>query len=183
LHPPARRPGRARDQGRDADVFVENYRPDVKHRLGIGPDELRAVNPRLVYASISGFGQDGPAAQWPGFDSIAQGMGGLMSVTGQPGAGPMRVGIPIADLCAGHFCAMGILSALLEREATGEGQWVQTSLLEAQVAMLDYGAALDRLRAAQAMARQPGADHFEASIIDTRARQVELLVREQALER
>jgi len=129
------------DLVRQADVFVENFRPDVKHRLGIGPDELRAVNPRLVYASISGFGQDGPAAQWPGFDSIAQGMGGLMSITGQPGAGPMRVGIPIADLCAGHFCALGILSALLEREATGEGQWVQTSLLEAQVAMLDFQAA------------------------------------------
>jgi crotonobetainyl-CoA:carnitine CoA-transferase CaiB-like acyl-CoA transferase len=126
---------------RRADVFIENYRPDVKHRLGIGPDDLRAVNPRLVYASISGFGQDGPAAGWPGFDSIAQGMGGLMSVTGQPGAGPMRVGIPIADLCAGHFCSQAILAALLEREATGQGQWVQTSLLEAQVAMLDFQAA------------------------------------------
>jgi crotonobetainyl-CoA:carnitine CoA-transferase CaiB-like acyl-CoA transferase len=129
------------DLVRQADVFVENYRPDVKHRLGIGPDELLVVNPRLVYASISGFGQDGPAAGWPGFDSIAQGMGGLMSVTGQPGGGPMRVGIPIADLCAGHFCALGILSALLERESTGQGQWVQTSLLEAQVAMLDFQAA------------------------------------------
>lgn len=126
---------------RTADVFIENYRPDVKHRLGIGPDQLRAINPRLVYASISGFGQDGPAAGWPGFDSIAQGMGGLMSVTGRPGDGPMRVGIPIADLCAGHFCALGILSALLEREATGEGQWVQTSLLESQIAMLDFQAA------------------------------------------
>ena len=126
---------------RRADVFIENYRPDVKDRLGIGPDALRAVNPRLVYASISGFGQDGPAAGWPGFDSIAQGMGGLMSVTGQPGAGPMRVGIPIADLCAGHFCAQAIMAALLEREATGQGQWVQTSLLEAQVAMLDFQAA------------------------------------------
>ncbi len=124
-----------------ADVFVENYRPDVKHRLGIGPEALRAVNPRLVYASISGFGQDGPYAGWPGFDSIAQGMGGLMSVTGEPGRGPMRVGIPIADLCAGHFCAQGILAALLEREATGEGQWVQTSLLESQIAMLDFQAA------------------------------------------
>lgn len=124
-----------------ADVFVENYRPDVKHRLGIGPDALRAHNPRLVYASISGFGQDGPAAGWPGFDSIAQGMGGLMSVTGRAGDGPMRVGIPIADLCAGHFCAMAVMTALLEREATGQGQWVQTSLLEAQVAMLDFQAA------------------------------------------
>jgi len=113
----------------------------VKHRLGIGPDALRAINPRLVYASISGFGQDGPYAGWPGFDSIAQGMGGLMSVTGNPGDGPMRVGIPLADLCAGHFCAMGILTALLEREASGEGQWVQTSLLESQIAMLDFQAA------------------------------------------
>jgi crotonobetainyl-CoA:carnitine CoA-transferase CaiB-like acyl-CoA transferase len=126
---------------RQADVFIENYRPDVKHRLKIAPDDLRAVNPRLVYASISGFGQDGPAAGWPGFDSIAQGMGGLMSVTGRPGEGPLRAGIPIADLCAGHFCAQAILAALLEREATGEGQWVQTSLLEAQVAMLDFQAA------------------------------------------
>jgi len=124
-----------------ADVFVENYRPDVKYRLGIGPDALRAVNPRLVYASISGFGQDGPYANWPGFDSIAQGMGGLMSVTGKPEDGPMRVGIPIADLCAGHFCAQAIMAALLERDATGEGQWVQTSLLEAQIAMLDFQAA------------------------------------------
>lgn len=125
---------------RKADVFIENYRPDVKDRLGIGPQPLRAVNPRLVYASISGFGQDGPYAKWPGFDSIAQGMGGLMSITGKPGDGPMRVGIPIADLCAGHFCAQGVLAALLEREATGEGQWVQTSLLESQIAMLDFQA-------------------------------------------
>ncbi|MPW19566.1 CoA transferase [Paraburkholderia sp. CNPSo 3157] len=129
------------DLVRRADVFIENFRPDVKDRLGIGPDTLRAINPRLVYASISGFGQDGPYANWPGFDSIAQGMGGLMSVTGKPGEGPMRVGIPIADLCAGHFCAMSILTALLEREASGEGQWVQTSLLEAQIAMLDFQAA------------------------------------------
>jgi crotonobetainyl-CoA:carnitine CoA-transferase CaiB-like acyl-CoA transferase len=124
-----------------ADVFIENYRPDVKYRLGIGPDELRAINPRLVYASISGFGQDGPYANWPGFDSIAQGMGGLMSVTGTPEEGPMRVGIPLADLCAGHFCAMGILTALLERDVSGEGQWVKTSLLESQIAMLDFQAA------------------------------------------
>ena len=124
-----------------ADVFIENYRPDVKYRLDIGPERLRAVNPRLVYASISGFGQDGPYANWPGFDSIAQGMGGLMSVTGKPEDGPLRVGIPIADLCAGHFCAQAIMAALLERDATGEGQWVQTSLLEAQIAMLDFQAA------------------------------------------
>lgn len=124
-----------------ADVFIENYRPDVKYRLGIGPDALRAINPRLVYASISGFGQDGPYANWPGFDSIAQGMGGLMSVTGKPGEGPMRVGIPLADLCSGHFCAQAIMAALLEREVSGEGQWVQTSLLESQIAMLDFQAA------------------------------------------
>ena len=124
-----------------ADVFIENYRPDVKYRLGIGPDELRAINPRLVYASISGFGQDGPYANWPGFDSIAQAMGGLMSLTGRPEDGPMRVGIPIADLCSGHFCAQAIMAALLEREVSGEGQWVQTSLLESQIAMLDFQAA------------------------------------------
>lgn len=124
-----------------ADVFIENFRPDVKDRLGIGHEALRVINPRLVYASISGFGQDGPYANYPGFDSIAQGMGGLMSVTGKPGEGPMRVGIPIADLCAGHFCAQAIMTALLEREASGEGQWVHTSLLEAQIAMLDFQAA------------------------------------------
>ncbi|MEY2683751.1 MAG: hypothetical protein RJA09_895 [Pseudomonadota bacterium] len=124
-----------------ADVFIENYRPDVKYRLGIGPEDLHRLNPRLVYASISGFGQDGPYANWPGFDSIAQGMGGLMSVTGQPGEGPMRVGIPIADLCSGHFCAQAIMAALLEREVSGQGDWVQTSLLESQIAMLDFQAA------------------------------------------
>ncbi|MDR3469411.1 MAG: CoA transferase [Xanthobacteraceae bacterium] len=124
-----------------ADVVIENYRPDVKERLGIGYPALRGVNPRLVYASISGFGQDGPYCQRPGFDQIAQGMGGLMSITGAPGGGPMRVGIPVADLTAGLFCAMGILTALLEREQSGEGQWVQTSLLQAQIFMLDFQAA------------------------------------------
>ena len=124
-----------------ADVVVENFRPDVKERLGIDYAALKAVNPRLVYASISGFGQDGPYSARPGFDQIAQGMGGLMSVTGLPGQGPVRVGIPIADLSAGLFCAMGIMVALLEREVSGEGQWVQTSLLQAQVFMLDFQAA------------------------------------------
>ena len=124
-----------------ADVLVENYRPDVKRRLGIDYDRLRAINPRLVYASISGFGQEGPYADRPGLDQIAQGMGGLMSITGFAGQGPVRVGIAIADLTAGVFCAMGILLALLEREESGEGQWVQTSLLAAQVAMLDFQAA------------------------------------------
>ena len=140
-----------------ADVVVENYRPDVKHRLGIDYERMSAINPRLVYASISGFGQDGPYRDRPGFDQIAQGMGGLMSVTGEPGRGPMRVGIPVADLSAGIFCAQGILLALLERERSGRGQWVQTSLLQAQVFMLDFQAArwlIDREVPAQA-----GNDH------------------------
>jgi crotonobetainyl-CoA:carnitine CoA-transferase CaiB-like acyl-CoA transferase len=124
-----------------ADVVVENYRPDVKQRLGVDYDTLRKINPRLVYGSISGFGQDGPYRDRPGFDQIAQGMGGLMSITGLPGQGPVRVGIPVADLCAGLFCAIGILTALLEREQSGEGQWVQTSLLQAQIFMLDFQAA------------------------------------------
>ena len=123
-----------------ADVVVENFRPDVKHRLGIDYEALSAVNPRIVYASISGFGQDGPYAERPGFDQIAQGMGGLMSITGLPGQGPVRVGIPIADLCAGLFAAQGIMVALLEREVSGKGQWVQTSLLQAQIFMLDFQA-------------------------------------------
>ncbi|MFM8667041.1 MAG: CaiB/BaiF CoA transferase family protein [Betaproteobacteria bacterium] len=121
-----------------ADVVVENFRPDVKHRLGIDYDSLSVSNPRLVYASISGFGQTGPLAQRPGFDQIAQGMGGLMSVTGLPGQGPVRVGIPIADLCAGIFAAQGILVALLEREHSGRGQFVHTSLLESMVYMMDF---------------------------------------------
>ncbi len=121
-----------------ADVLVENYRPDVKHRLKIDYETLSAINPRLIYGSISGFGQTGPYAGRPGFDQIAQGMGGLMSITGVPGQGPMRVGIPIADLTAGIFCSYGILVALLEREVSGKGQWVQTSLLEAQIFMLDF---------------------------------------------
>ncbi len=123
-----------------ADVIVENYRPDVKHRLGIDYDTIKAFNRGIVYASISGFGQDGPLSKRPGFDQIAQGMGGLMSITGAPEKGPMRVGIPIADLTAGGFAAQGVLLALLGREKTGEGQWVQTSLLQAQIAMLDFQA-------------------------------------------
>jgi crotonobetainyl-CoA:carnitine CoA-transferase CaiB-like acyl-CoA transferase len=124
-----------------ADVVVENFRPDVKFRLGIDYETLAAEHPRLVYASISGFGQTGPLSQRPGFDQIAQGMGGLMSVTGLPGQGPVRVGIPIADLCAGIFAAQGILVALLEREASGRGQWLHTSLLEAMVYMMDFQSA------------------------------------------
>ncbi|MFZ9233419.1 MAG: CaiB/BaiF CoA transferase family protein [Hylemonella sp.] len=121
-----------------ADVVVENFRPDVKFRLGIDYDTLSKEHPGLIYASISGFGQTGPLAQRPGFDQIAQGMGGLMSVTGQPGEGPMRVGIPIADLCAGIFAAQGILVALLERQSSGKGQWLHTSLLESMVYMMDF---------------------------------------------
>ena len=121
-----------------ADVVVENFRPDVKFRLGIDYESLEADSPRLVYASISGFGQSGPLAQRPGFDQIAQGMGGLMSVTGLVEQGPMRVGIPIADLCAGIFAAQGILVALLERESSGKGQWLHTSLLESLVYMMDF---------------------------------------------
>ena len=124
-----------------ADVVVENYRPDVKKRLGIDYDSLARVNPRIILASISGFGQDGPYVGRPGLDQIAQGLGGLMSITGEPGRGPMRVGIPLADLSAGIFCSQGILLALIERERSGKGQWVQTSLLQAQVFMLDFQAA------------------------------------------
>ncbi len=124
-----------------ADVLVENYRPDVKYRLGIDYETMKAVNPRLIYASISGFGETGPYRDRPGFDQIAQGMGGLMWITGLPGQGPVRAGIPIADLTAGIFAAMGVLIALLEREESGEGQWVQSSLLAAQTAMLDFQAA------------------------------------------
>jgi formyl-CoA transferase len=124
----------------DADIVVENYRPGVKKRLGIDYDSLRPINPRLIYGSISGFGQSGPYRDRPGVDQIAQGMGGLMSITGIPGQGPVRVGIPIADLCSGIFLAQGILVALLERERTGEGKWVHTSLLEAMLSMLDFQA-------------------------------------------
>jgi crotonobetainyl-CoA:carnitine CoA-transferase CaiB-like acyl-CoA transferase len=121
-----------------ADVLLENFRPDVKNRLGIDYESLSKVNPRLVYASISGFGQTGPYATRPGFDQIAQGMGGLMSVTGIPGHGPLRVGIPIADLTGGIFAAYGVTVALLEREHSGKGQWVQTSLLQAMIYMMDF---------------------------------------------
>src|SRR5215213_4832073 len=142
---------------READVVVENYRPDVKTRLGIDYEALQAINPRLVYASISGFGQSGPYRDRPGFDQIAQGMGGLMSITGLPGQGPVRVGIPVADLSAGIFCAMGILVALLEREVSGEGQWVRSSLLQAQISLLDFQAA--RWTIAKEVPGQAGNNH------------------------
>ena len=139
------------------DVVVENYRPDVKDKLGIGYEALAAVNPRLVYASISGYGEDGPYRLRPGFDQIAQGMGGLMSITGLPGQGPVRVGIPIADLCAGIFCAWGIAMAIIEREKSGQGQWVQSSLLQAQLFMLDFQAARWLMKGE--VAKQAGNNH------------------------
>jgi crotonobetainyl-CoA:carnitine CoA-transferase CaiB-like acyl-CoA transferase len=124
-----------------ADVVVENFRPDVKDRLGIGYEALRAVNRRVILASISGFGQSGPYKTRAGFDQIAQGMGGLMGVTGEPGTPPMRAGIAVADSSAGVYAATGILIALAEREKSGLGQWVETSLLQAQIAMMDFQAA------------------------------------------
>jgi crotonobetainyl-CoA:carnitine CoA-transferase CaiB-like acyl-CoA transferase len=124
-----------------ADVVVENFRPDVKFRLGIDYESLAKVNPRIILASISGFGQDGPYRDRPGFDQIAQGMSGLMGVTGTPGQGPMRAGAAIADVSAGLWAALGIMTALLEREASGKGQWVQSSLLNAGIGLLDFQAA------------------------------------------
>ena len=123
---------------RGADVIVENFKAEVKHRLGVDYEAVRAVNPAIVYASISGFGQDGPYGERAGVDQIVQGMSGLMSVTGEPGGGPMRVGIAISDTSAGMFLGQGILLALLHRERTGEGQWVHTSLLEAMMNKLDF---------------------------------------------
>ena len=140
-----------------ADVLVENYRPDVKHKLGIDYETLARENPRLVYASISGFGQDGPYRGRAGFDQVAQGMGGLMWVTGLPGQGPVRAGIPVADLSAGLFAALGILIALQERTRSGKGQWVQSSLLSAMVTMMDFQAA--RWLVEGEIAGQAGNDH------------------------
>ncbi|MBF2761346.1 MAG: CoA transferase [Ectothiorhodospiraceae bacterium AqS1] len=142
---------------RQADVVVENFRPDVKARLKVDYPACREANPRIVYASVSGFGQSGPYRMRPGFDQIAQGMGGLMRITGMPGQGPMRVGVPIADLASGLYAALGIMVALLEREESGEGRWVHTSLLEAQIAMLDFQAA--RWIIAGEVPPQAGNDH------------------------
>jgi len=126
---------------KSADVVVENYRPDVKYRLGVDYASLEKINPRIILASISGFGQDGPYVDRPGFDQIAQGMSGLMSVTGFPGQGPVRAGAAIADVTAGLFAALGIMTALIERERSGHGQWVQSSLLHAGIALADFQAA------------------------------------------
>jgi formyl-CoA transferase len=146
-----------KQMAKQADVIIENYRPEIKHKLGIDYETIRKLNKRIVYGSISGFGQDGPYRERPGFDQIAQGLGGLMSITGLPGQGPVRVGIPVADLGAGIFCAMGILVALLEREVSGEGQWVQSSLLQAQISLLDFQAA--RWLIAKDVPGQAGNDH------------------------
>lgn len=140
-----------------ADVVIENMRSDVKHRLGIDYESVAAVNPGIVYGSLSGFGQDGPYANRPGVDQIAQGMGGLMSITGIPGQGPVRVGVPISDLTSGMYLAMGCLTALLERERSGKGQWITTSLLESQIAMLDFQAA--RWTMKNEVPTQAGNDH------------------------
>jgi crotonobetainyl-CoA:carnitine CoA-transferase CaiB-like acyl-CoA transferase len=140
-----------------ADVIIENMRSNVKHRLGIDYESVQAINPRIIYGSLSGFGQDGPYATRPGVDQIAQGMGGLMSITGIAGQGPVRVGIPISDLTSGMYLAMGCLTALIERERSGKGQWVTTSLLEAQIAMLDFQAA--RWTMNSEVPSQAGNDH------------------------
>ena len=139
------------------DVLVENMRAPVKHRLNIAYDDLKPINPRLVYGSISGFGQDGPYAMRAGVDQIAQGMGGLMSVTGEPGRGPMRAGIAVSDVTAGTLLALAIMMALYQRERTGEGRYVHTSLLESQIFLLDFQAA--RWLMAGEVAGQMGNDH------------------------
>ncbi len=141
----------------DADIVVENYRSDVKHRLKVDYEACAKVNPRIIYGSIAGFGQSGPDAKRPGVDQIAQGMGGLMSITGIPGQGPVRVGIPIADLTSGLLLAQAMILALYERERTGKGQWVHTSLIEAQIFMLDFQAA--RWLIAGEVPKQAGNDH------------------------
>ncbi|MDP3173828.1 MAG: CaiB/BaiF CoA-transferase family protein [Phenylobacterium sp.] len=142
---------------RDADVLFENFRPDVKHRLKIDFDTLHAINPRLVYVSISGFGQDGPYAKRPGLDQIIQGMGGLMSITGLQGQGPVRAGIAVSDSSTGLYAALGAMTALLDREVTGKGRWVRSSLLQGQIAMLDFQAA--RWLMEGEVAGQTGNDH------------------------
>ena len=140
-----------------ADVVVENFRSEVKHRLGVDFEAVKAVNSAIIYASISGFGQDGPYGTRAGVDQIVQGMSGLMSVTGEPGQGPMRVGIAISDTSAGMFLGQGILLALLHRERTGEGQWVHTSLLESMMCKLDFQGA--RYTMSGEVPEQQGNDH------------------------
>jgi len=165
-----------------ADVVAENFRPDVKFRLGIDYESLRQTNPRLVYASISGFGQDGPYAKRVGFDQITQGMGGFMSITGEPGRGPMRAGIAISDTAAGLYCALGIMTALLERDASGEGQWVQISLLQAMIALLDFQAA--RWLVNKEVPQQTGNDHptsIPTGVFETSDGHINIAAGEQAM--
>ena len=165
-----------------ADVVAENFRPDVKIRLGIDYATLKATNRRLVYASISGFGQDGPYAKRVGFDQIAQGMGGFMAITGEAGRGPMRAGIAIADSAAGLYCALGVMTALLEREASGEGQWVQVSLLQAMIALLDFQAA--RWLVSREVPGQSGNDHptsIPTGVFPTRDGHINIAAGEQAM--
>jgi crotonobetainyl-CoA:carnitine CoA-transferase CaiB-like acyl-CoA transferase len=140
-----------------SDVVVENYRPDVKFRLGIDYESLKKINKKIILASISGFGQSGPYAKRPGFDQVTQGMGGLMAITGEPGKGPMRAGCAVSDSAAGLYCALGVMTALLEREASGEGQWVEVSLLNAMIALLDFQAA--RWTIDHEVPQQAGNDH------------------------
>ncbi|HEY9280011.1 MAG TPA: CaiB/BaiF CoA-transferase family protein [Eoetvoesiella sp.] len=166
----------------EADVLVENFRPDVKHRLGIDYETLRARNPRLIYASISGFGQDGPYAKRPGYDQIIQGMTGMMSVTGIPGQGPVRAGIAIADTTAGLYGAIGILIALLDRDRTGTGQWVQTSLLESLLAVMDFQAA--RWLVSGEVPKQAGNDHptiIPTGVFDTQDGKINICVSGQTM--
>ena len=140
-----------------ADVVVENWRPDVKGRLGLDYDTLSRINPSIILASISGFGQDGPYARRPGFDQVIQGMAGLMSVTGMPGGGPVRSGIAVADTGAGLYAALGILLAVLERQTSGKGQWVHVSLLQSLIAMMDFQ--MVRFLNEGDLPRQEGNDH------------------------
>ena len=140
-----------------ADIVVENFRPDVKNRLGIDYETLKALNPRIILVSISGFGQDGPYVKRPMFDQISQGMSGIMSVTGDPQGGPMRAGVAITDITAGYIAACGAMTALLEREVSGQGQWVQSSLIQAGIAMMDFQAA--RYLMAGEIPKQVGNDH------------------------
>lgn len=141
----------------DADVVVENFRPNVKHKLGIDYESLKKINPKLIYASVSAYGQDGPYSTRPGYDQIVQGMGGLMSVTGLPGQGPVRAGFSVADSATGLYCALGIMVALFNRERTGEGAWIHTSLLESIIALSDYQAA--RWLVSKEIPEQAGNDH------------------------
>jgi len=125
---------------KQSDIIVENFRPGAADRLGLGYEQVKKINPKIIYCSISGFGQDGPYRELPGFDQTLQGMGGMMSITGEPDGPPMKVGVAIADISGGMFAGFGIMLALFHREKTGKGQWVDTSLLDSQIAWLTYRA-------------------------------------------